>query len=153
MRFLPLLILAALLTGCGTTKTTFDVALKNATSRPLTVGFVKDGPPSGPEWASPESYALWPPSRQPTLWGSIIEPGRTANVRVTGEFAQGEAAYLRVYAGEHTLSELLAISRGTGDRLDLALEPGRDNAFVVTTARGKLTGKLMRLEASAKNSE
>lgn len=153
MRFLPLLILASLVVGCGTTKATFDVALKNATSRPLTVGFVKDGPPSDPEWASPESYALWPPSRQPSVWGAVIEQGKTANVRVTGEFGQGEGAYLRVYAGEHTLGELLAISRGTGDRIDLPLEPGRDNAFVVTTDRGKLTGKLMRLEASAKNSE
>lgn len=148
MRTLALFLLAALLTGCASpTKYNFDVSLRNATSGPLTVDFVKKGPPNEPQWASPESYTALPPSRQPTEWGKVIAAGKTAEVHVTGEIYPGAPAYLRVYAGEHPLNELLAISRGTGGRLDLVLVPGRNNAFIITDPNGKLAAKLFRFEA------
>lgn len=147
MRSITFLFIAVLLTGCASpTKYDFAVSLRNATAGPITVGFVKKGPPNEPQWASPESYTSLPPSRQPTEWGEVIAAGKFANVRVTGEIYPGVPAYLRVYAGEHPVNELLAISRGTGGRLDLILVPGQNNTFVITDPNGRLAGKLFRFE-------
>ena len=150
MRSLTLLFIVSLITGCASpTKYNFAVSLRNATAGPITVGFVKKGPPNEPQWASPESFTLLPPSRQPTEWGEVIVAGKIANVRLSGEVYPGTPAYLRVYAGEHPLNELLAISRGTGGRLDLILDPGHNNAFVITDPNGRLAAKLYSFERTS----
>jgi hypothetical protein len=140
---LCLLIFA--LTGCTTTHN-FDVAVKNDTSHPITVGFVKAGPPFEPHWAAPEDYAMLPPSRQPTHWGQVIPQGKIMQIRIAGKFDRGSAAYLRIYLDEHTADHLLAISHGTGNRIDLGLHPGGDNRYVILLDdKGNLTAKLARL--------
>ena len=147
MRLLALLIFSATFVGCSpATKASFDVSIRNRSSGPLTVGFVKRGSPFEQDWASPEELTNLPPSRQPSLWGFVVEQGKTAEVRVHGEFSGGASAYLRVYAGDHPLVDLLAMSRGTGSRLDIALQPGRNNAFVITDPGAKLTAQLSRPE-------
>ena len=49
-------------------------------------------------------------------------------------------AYLRVYLGTPTLTEMLAIGKGSLSRLDLLLTPGA-NAFVVDDEVEKIVGK------------
>jgi hypothetical protein len=136
-----ILALAALLVGCAS-EHSFDVSVKNATDRPLTIGFVKRGAQGTEDWSPPESFALLPPSRQPTHWGVVIDPHTIASRRVTGMFEPGTEAQLRVYGGAHELNDLLAISRGTGDRLDLTLIAGGHNDFIITYPEGRLAVRM-----------
>jgi hypothetical protein len=138
---IALALLPLLLLGCASDHS-FDVSVKNATDRPLTIGFVKLGAQATEDWASPESFALLPPSRQPIHWGVVIDPHTIASRRVTGSFEPGTEAQLRVYGGAHELNDLLAISRGTGDRLDLMLVPGGHNDFIITEPDGHLAAHL-----------
>jgi hypothetical protein len=142
MRQLPILLLLACTIGCNTpTRYTFDVSVKNAASQPITVGFTKTGPPPERGWAAPEDFSNAPPSRMPGNWGEIVEPGKTASVRISGSFYRGVTAVLRVYIGDRPLADLLAMSRGTGDRIDLGLVPGPDNTFIITDPHGRLIGR------------
>src|SRR4051812_2612291 len=100
-RALLLIFITATL-GCSQ-KHAFDVSVRNDTSRPITVGFVKVGGPFEPDWASPEDLTELPPSGRPTDWGKVLPPGKTASVRVGGDFESGAAAFLRVYAGTYPL--------------------------------------------------
>jgi hypothetical protein len=144
MRIRLLLLLVGVV-GCAT-KQSFDVSVRNNTERPLTVGFVKVGTPADPAWAPPESWYQLPPSRQPSRWGIVVDPGTTRGAHVEGEFDPGAAPFLRIYGGEHALADLLAISRNTGERLDLRLEPGGHNDFVVTQdEHGRIAAKLRAL--------
>jgi hypothetical protein len=124
------------LVGCASPET-FSVSVQNATDEPLTVGFVKGGGAPAPGWESPEDYAMLPPSRQPNTWGRVIEPGMTGSAHISGTFEHGSAPYLRIYAGAHTANDLLAISRGN-NRLDLMLDPGLPNHFLVQIHDGRL---------------
>jgi hypothetical protein len=144
LRRLPALafLLCPLLPGGCASEHSFDVSVKNATDRPLTIGFVKLGAQASEDWASPESFALLPPSRQPINWGVVIDPHTIASRHVTGSFEPGTEAQLRVYGGARTLSDLLAISRGTGDRLDLMLIPDARNDFIITYPDGRLAAHL-----------
>jgi hypothetical protein len=49
---------------------------------------------------------------------------------VTGAFPQGALAYLRVYAGERSNAELLAVGPDSPDRAEVLLYPGH-SAIVV----------------------
>src|SRR5256885_647147 len=93
-RLFPILLFACALTGCTTTQT-FDVSVKNQTSRPVTVGFVKEGPPFEAHWASPEDYASLPPSRQPARWGQVIPEDKigAATQRLLKDAGHVTAAY------------------------------------------------------------
>ena len=145
MRTIPWLLLAVL-TGCSTpAQYSFDVSVKNNTARPLTIGFTKNGPPAEPGWASPESETNLPPDRQHATWGNVVAPAKIASIHIDGKFYGGVYPFLRIYSGEHTLTELLAMSRGNGDRLDLNLRPGPDNFFIVTEEAGRLSAKLARM--------
>ena len=125
------LLLVPLL-GCTQTRT-FLVAVKNATPRPITIGFVKSGPDFDPDWASPEAWTEIPPSRRPIEWGREIAPDGIVRARISGKLDAHSVAFLRVYGGGGlTVADLLAKSHGTGDRLDLVLDPGGPNAFLVT---------------------
>ena len=137
------------LTGC-TYKETYRVMLKNETNSPLTVGFVKNGPPAESMWASPEDRAFQTADRDNTRWGEVIPAGKTADVQLTGTFHDRIRAFLRVYQGTHTTDELLAISRGSGNRLDLILDPTRPNGFIISNKSGKLVFESIRPVAPAK---
>src|SRR5438874_168139 len=87
----PLLLIA--LTGCAKTHS-FDVGIKNNTDHPLTIGFVKSGPPFEPHWAAPEDWAMLPPSRQPARWGQVLAAGKIVEFHVSGKFDRGAGAFL-----------------------------------------------------------
>ena len=137
---LSLPVLALLLVGCAE-KHTFQIAVRNETSRPLTAGLAKEGDGKfEPQWATPEQAVLNTTGDDERGWDSVvIPPGEIRSAGpVTGDFAGGAYAALRVYAGDLQLSDVLAISRHSPDRLDVPLDPGR-NAIIVRDKDGRLT--------------
>jgi hypothetical protein len=141
MRYVPL-VLGFFLVGCATTEK-FRVFLKNDTPDALTIGLAKNGGAGDPIWESPEEMAIDNPGTERT-WGVIVPPGKTADTPlVKGKFYNGEMAFLRIYSnGELShldFSHLLAISRGSPNRLDLRLEPGA-NFFLIREDKGVLDG-------------
>ena len=123
---LSTLLLVLVGMGCSSTKTySFQVSVKNDTTRPLTVWLVKEGPPEEQGWRSPEQLARSVPQQEERIGGRMLPPGKTADTgTVTGKFQPGSYAWLRVYDGPQHLSEILAISRGNPSRLDIPLDPG-----------------------------
>ena len=124
---LSTLLLALVAVGCSSdTKTySFQVSVKNATNRPITIWLVKDGPPVEQGWRSPEQLAMSLPGHEERISGAVIPPGKSADTGTReGKFAPGTYAWLRVYDGPQRLSEILAISRGNPARLDVPLDPG-----------------------------
>jgi hypothetical protein len=133
-----LLALTVLVVGCAP-KATFELAITNQTSRPVTVGVVKDGPPLERELAGPEAWAMEFPGTSAPRWGHVIPPGRTMDSPpITGTFPSGTTAYLRVYGGERTNAELLAISKPSLDRADVLLFPGHNDITIRTDDAGRL---------------
>ena len=132
-------MLAAIgLVGCAP-KATFDLSIANRTDRPVTVGIVKDGPPYERDLAGPEKWALESPLESLPPWGHVIPPGRTMDSSpITGTFPRGALAYLRVYAGERSNAELLAIGEDSPDRAEVLLFPGRGEIVVRTDETGRL---------------
>jgi hypothetical protein len=135
-RFALLVTVAATMLGCVRTET-YQLAIKNATAEPITLWLTKDGPPAEAGWRSPEQLAMQPVKGE-KLAGALVEPGELAMTGPrTGHFDQHTQAWLRIYGGAHTLSELLAISRGSPNRLDEPLEPGQ-HAWTVVEVNGAL---------------
>ena len=149
MRFaLPLFAASALLVGCAETRT-FQIAVRNQTSGPITVGVAKEGGKYEPQWQSPEEAVVRTDGRNERGWDSVVvAPGDTGSAGpVTGDFSGGALAMLRVYKGDLKLSDVLAVSRGSPNRVDVPLEEGR-NAIIVREEAGKLTYD--RVEVSGK---
>jgi hypothetical protein len=139
-KWLAFSVLAALLVGCAQTHS-YQVAVRNETADPITVGFAKqEGGPFEPHWASPEDIAIESPHDSQRGWDSVVvPPGKTGVAGpVEGKFDSTAKAFLRVYAGTGELNELLSISRGSPRRADVLLAPGR-NALIVKEHEGKLT--------------
>ncbi|HWB54549.1 MAG TPA: hypothetical protein VG722_10165 [Tepidisphaeraceae bacterium] len=138
MRYMLLIFVGMMLVGCTTTYH-FQVALKNETPEALTIGLASNGG-SDAKWASPEQLAIMAPEST-AQWGTVVLPGKTAMRVVDGKFSDNEAAFLRVYTNGNLkrvdFSNLLAISRGAPNRLDLRLYPGR-NLFIIRDNRGVL---------------
>lgn len=141
MRLATLLSLPALmlLVGCAETRT-FQIAVRNETTQPLTCGVTKERGKYERQWRSPEQAVLRTTGEDERGWDSVvIPPGQTRSAGpVKGNFSGGAVAILRVYAGDLKLSDVLAVSRGSPGRLDVPLEEGR-NAIVIRDAGGKLT--------------
>ena len=137
---LPLSLFPALLllVGCAD-KRTYQIAVRNETKQPITVGVAKEGGKFEPEWRSPEEAAVRTGGDDEKGWDSVVvAPGKTgAAGPITGDFAGGAQAFLRVYAGELQLSDVLAVSRGSPSRVDVPLENGR-NAIIIRDEGGKL---------------
>lgn len=135
-RIFPLAALL-LMVGCASTRTeTFELSVKNQTNTPISIWLTKDGPPAEQGWESPEQLALGPSTS--TYSFRVLEPGKVAHAGpLTGRFAPGVNAWLRVYQGLHKLDEILAISRGSTDRLDYLLPPGR-HQITITVQNGRL---------------
>jgi hypothetical protein len=141
MRY-SLLVLGFFLVGCATTEK-FQVVLKNETPDALTIGLAKNGGAGDPIWESPEEIAITNPGAE-RAWGVTVPPGKTADTPVVeGKFYNGETAFLRIYGNGSSshldFSHLLAISRGSPNRLDLRLEPG-PNFFLIREEGGMLDG-------------
>jgi hypothetical protein len=125
--------LAALLflvIGCAP-KATFELSVMNKTDRPITVGLVKDGEPYERALAAPERLAIESGLDAMAPWGHVIPPGRTLDSPpITGAFPQGSAAYLRIYRGEFSNAQLLAISNPSPDRAEVLLFPGLNQVII-----------------------
>src|SRR5688500_6868335 len=97
------------LAGCADNRS-YQVAVRNETPRPITVGLAKDGGKFERQWATPEQAVLRTTSDDERGWDSVVVP--PGDVRsagpVKGNFAGGAEATLRVYAGELELSDVLA---------------------------------------------
>ena len=140
---ITLIVTAALLIGC-TEKRSYTVSVKNETARPLTVGLVtSEASFDDANWASPEDVAILHAHSDDQTWGVTVAPGKTGRAGpIDARFSSDGSAWLRIYAGELTVSELLAISKGSPNRLDLRLHDG-DNRFVITGERA-LTAERVR---------
>ena len=135
-RWIALLGLVALLVGCGGRSQSYRVIVHNESPRSVTVWLAKSGPPEEAGWKSPETIAIESLGSDEPLGGVIIPPGKTGETgTVRGRFPEGVDAILRVYLGQHTLDDLLAISRDSPNRIDVVLAPGR-NELTVRDHRG-----------------
>lgn len=120
-----------LLVGCGGKSQTYEVAVSNETATPITVWLTKSGGPYERHWRSPEDLAIESP-RGSRIAGVKIPSGASAATdRVKGKFDEGTGAILRIYAGDYSFSDLLAVSRGSPNRIDVPLDPGVSR-FTVT---------------------
>ena len=154
MRCALLLTTAALLAvGCAESRT-FQIAVRNQTSGPITVGVAKDGGKYEPQWRSPEEAAVRTDSKDEGGWDSVvIAAGDTGSAGpVSGDFSGNAIAMLRIYRGDLKLSDVLAISRGSPNRLDVPLEEGR-NAIVVREEAGKLAYDRVKLSGKGAQKE
>jgi hypothetical protein len=132
-----LLVALALIFPLGCTATrTYQVSVKNDTSEPITIGLVKEGRPIEPQWVSPEQAAIHELEPSSKMWAAI-PAGKSADTGpVRGEFDRDAEAVFRIYQGNLKLPDILAISRGQPNRIDILLHPGL-NRFTVTDKDGQ----------------
>ncbi len=139
MRALPYLIGLLLLAGGCTVGRTYEVSVKNATDEPITIWLTKDGPPAEDQWLSPEQIAINTPEAPQKIGGVVVPPGKSANAGpLKGQFYSDVHAILRVYAGQLTLAQLLAVSRGSPNRIDQILPPGASRWVVEDGVRFRI---------------
>ncbi len=140
--FILCVALLGMSVGCMTEKRVYQVSVKNDLAEPITVWLVKEYGPVETGWESPEDVAVSHPITDDSLPAIRVPPGKTASRGpIEGDFDKSQGrAYLRVYLGTPTLTEMLAMGTGSLSRLDLLLQPGA-NAFVVEDEVGKLVGK------------
>jgi hypothetical protein len=122
-----------LLVGCSGVQTrTYSIAVKNDSTKTIIPWLTKNGPEYEPGWRSPEQLAIERPEAGEELSFIPVPPGRIADIKqVTGRFAPGTDAVLRVYVGPTTLDHILAMNRDSIGRVEIVLHPGR-NELVVT---------------------
>lgn len=139
MRFSWLIVLC-LVGGCasaGMQKRSYEVTVRNNSSKPITIWLTKNGPAYEPGWKSPEDIAVESPGVDERIAGVIVPAGRTAETgTVTGLFAPATRAILRVYEGERRITQLLAMSPGGSSRFDAILSPGINVITVVDEGGG-----------------
>ncbi len=144
-RLTTLLALLTLAGGCASTKTgTFQVTVTNRTAGPISVGFVKHGPPLEKNWDSPEAIAIAAPRLGDKHWGTLILPNESRSLGPqSGVFEKGSFPLLRIYRGDLTINELLAINRQSPDRISVPLLIGK--GFVtVLDHQNKITADYVR---------
>ena len=140
-QLLPLCAALVLLVGCGAKTRTYDVSVTNDTSEPVTVWLTKDGPVYEKSWRSPEDLAIESPAGA-RVAGVKIPPGQSATTgKMKGKFEEGTLAILRVYGGDYTFSELLAVSRNSLNRADIPIYPGVSRFSVTRDGRGAVAVK------------
>jgi len=138
MRISVISLLGLFVIGCSKAQS-YEITVKNDAARPITLWLTKEGggkPMRG--WRSPEDLAINTLADDEKIGGVIVEAGKTASSgKVQGNFERGTYACLRIYAGEQKFTDLLAISRGSPNRIDFTLNPGKTD-LVVTDTAGKL---------------
>ena len=140
--FCLLLPLMMLTTGCFTATRTFSMSVKNELDKPVWICVTKTHSPSERGWESPEELIEPPhPASDQRAPGMGIPPGKTLNAPpFTGEFdPERGRAILRVYAGTPTLTEMNAISPGSGSRMDIPLDDGLNRIEIKLAASGGMT--------------
>ncbi|GEM_PF-25028 len=131
-----MLLAMVMLVGCRSYGT-FTVGVKNETDEPISVGLVKNGPPMETAWASPMQIAVNAPHLSGSRWGGLVQPGETIVIGPQkGAFDSGTIAFLRVYRGNWSVQELLAISPDSPNRLDVPLDNGRSDWIIIDTPNG-----------------
>ena len=123
--------------GCSETRS-YHVKVENHTSGAVTVWLTKESGPVEDGWMSPEQLAMSNIMEDDKLPAKVIPSGKTlvSPGEVTGEFDPTHGrAIMRVYSGQPTLSETLAIGRTSVSRLDLVLEQG-ENHFIIDDKTG-----------------
>jgi hypothetical protein len=135
----PLFLLLGLFAvGCGPSleKRVYDVSVHNEANQPITLWLTKNGPAYERGWKSPEDQALEMPRNQHGISGVIVDPGKTAFTGPhPGKFAYNTSAYLRVYLGQLSINEILAISKGSERRADIRLPEGKSDWTVYLQGR------------------
>lgn len=132
------LLLALFAAGCsGARDRVYNIAVQNRTSGPVTIGLVKNGGPFEPAWAAPEDIAVDHPAARNVHWGHLVAPGSVGEFSLHGLFHPRVNAVLRIYDGERSLYELLAMSREDSGRVNV-LVPEGPNAVVVIERGGGL---------------
>jgi hypothetical protein len=115
--------------GCAS-RQTYDVTVTNRLSDPITVWMTKAKPQMGDHyergWMPPEVVAVGTAESDGPLGGVAIRPGESAHTNLTGSFASDDVAILRVYRSVD-LDSMLSLSRGSPDRLDIPLDPGKSD--------------------------
>jgi hypothetical protein len=143
MKASPLILLILWFTvGCSPVETrTYSLTVRNDSSKTVICWLTKNGPAYGePGWKSPEDLAIEKPSPEDPFGFQTTPPGRTAELKsVIGHFAPGADAVLRVYVGQRSFNEILAMSRDSPDRLEVVLRPG-PNALVVINDSSAVAG-------------
>lgn len=100
--------------------------MHNALDGPAMIFLTKDGPPLQDGWWSPEDIAVLYGKVNDDLSRMVVKAGGVAESgKMTAQLALGAHAILTIYEGIHELPELLAIRRGSADRTDLRLAPGK----------------------------
>jgi len=139
-----LLPLLAIFVGCAHNpppldSRSYDIIVKNETSRPVTLVLQKESGPRQDAWLTPEEIARGT-SIPNAKWGiGVVPAGKSVAARdVRGDFDKGSGAWIRVYRGEPTLGEMLKIQPDSGDRAQAPLTPG-SNQFVVRMRNGNIT--------------
>ena len=123
--------------GCAETRT-YQVSVRNETTEPVTLWLFKDGGPYEDGWKSPEDIAIDSPKNDEPIGGVVVPPSKTATAGpLKGQFNSDAHAILRVYRGEHTFNQLLAVSQASGERKDVPLPEGASH-FIVNDADAKL---------------
>jgi hypothetical protein len=130
--------------GCAQTRR-YNVQVMNRTSEPITIGLAKEGGPFEAHLASPEELALSTPASDENLWPSeVVTPGRIGYTRIEGKFDGKSELTLRVYGGKRDLSEVLAVARGSSERVETILRPEPAmNKFIVTRQENKLHAEMV----------
>lgn len=132
IRLMALALLLPLAWGCSNTRTeTYNVTVHNSLDKPIMVFLTKNGPPLQDGWWSPEDIAVLYGNVEDDVSRWVVRPGGQANSGpMKALLAPGARAVLRVYEGRYALAELIAINRGSPDRLDLILTPGSTDVTV-----------------------
>jgi hypothetical protein len=138
MKIAALSLLAFVVIGCQSIQTrTYDVNVKNDSAKPITIWLTKNGPAWESGWKSPEDIAIESPKANEKIAGVVVPAGKTASTgKMTGKFAPNVDAILRIYLGQQTFNELLAINQDSPDRIDFILRPGRNDVLVTDDGSG-----------------
>ena len=136
-------LMAAMAIGCSIERRSYQVAVQNKLDKPITFWLTKEHGPLEEGWLSPEQEAMRtdapPEDKLPKV---IVPPGKTAVTPkpIEGDFDRDHGrAILRVYSGTPTLTETLAIGRGSLSRVDVPLEPGA-NHIIIQDINGAMRG-------------
>jgi hypothetical protein len=138
------LLLLITATGCFTETRTYSMSVRNQLATPVSVCVTKDYGPEEPLWESPEEMIEPPhPATDQTPPGKVIPPGKTLTAPpFTGKFDPDRGrAYLRIYYGTPTLTQMNAIDAGNPDRLDVPLDEGFNRIEIKPGEGGKMTAE------------
>jgi hypothetical protein len=136
---LLLLLMLAVGTGChaGFETRTYDITVQNNSSKSVSAWLTKDGPVFEAKWKAPEEWAVERPTAEPFGFQQI-PAGKTAQTGpVSGQFAPETHAILRIYVGQLTFDEILAIGRRSPNRIEIPLRPGK-NHIVLSDDMGRV---------------